>query len=362
MDKRRAEISAKALSILWLFVALLFGISSSAWAFRWIDDFNIISRQGITEDEDWDWTGTLDSTHTADATDRAGRISPGTTSYTTETPTDGDWGTTDNFIGLYIWGSGGLETLSIVITEEDPDNPTPPPPANPTNEVWTLDTDPATFGNQPQTVNWTGWKYKMYKLPDDFTPSGGNGTWDPVYMASNPPSNFEIRGAIQIDLILTGPNAVYIDEITLCNSGTKTGWVTLIFPTDDISDTGIDITLDRLPPTISAVLGTSADVTNGNTNIYVIQENPFESSNSYPTEDLIVLPNDVRDDGDNGLFATPNDTTAAGTGAYLPGGVFTVFIRPVDSDGNYGMAEVITFSVSSPGTAVGTEYHREVTE
>ncbi len=157
---------------------------------------------------------------------------------------------------------------------------------------------------------------------------------------------------------------IYLDEVTVAEVVGDTGWVKridsdlpadtrwkVIYPTPDAKDSGMDTTLSYLVPTISVTLDTGGYANLANSDMFVIEE-------GYPTDNLADDP--VRDDGSASLFVTPNDASDAGpSGKYAADSTIVVFIRPADAEGDFGMAEVITFNVDSSGvgTKVKTMYH-----
>ena len=342
-------------------IIFLFTMVKSIYAVLDINDFdgNDLGWTAVNIDEN-------DTTHTAEATAQSGEmtISGGSTvtgEYNDGVPADddeADWGSTydGQYLSLYIWGNGNSsETLQIQILEEDYDQTDNTLPVQ--EETWS--TDAAALG-------WTGWRYLMFKLPEgavanDFTASGTNtdSTWNPSYAAAAvvAPLTPELRGVKSIKFIYTIPasgNAnIYIDEVVISAVTTDDGWVREIFPSNDNEADSIDITLSALPPTISAVLGISADLTHANNKIIVIEEDPADSIPSVPTINLCSSNGD--DDGIGGWLVTPDNA------AYVAGSVYTVFIHPVNSSGEPGKCEVITFTTSSPSSTIENKYKRSLT-
>lgn len=319
---------------------------TTAWSTPvFIDDFEGNAMVG------WSWTtGTTTQNYTAEASPHGLVLAGVGDTYSIAAGANWD-GYRGHYIGFYLYSTDGLagDTLDIIITEGD----------------WG-----GTIGEELQpwdltnniVIDWTGWRYIMRRLPDGTTVNdfqatatsqeGGIANFDPVHGVT-PQTH---RGVISIQFQNnSAANNLYIDEINISQS-TPIANVISTFPQDGAI-------LDRLPPTISAVFDINTET--ANSNIFVTQKDlNLGDTNYYSIDNLVDAPNDDRDDGANGLFATPNDTIsdAAGWGAYTDGGPFVVFIMPANSAGDFGQAKVITFRVSPPGTAVGTVYHREVTE
>lgn len=323
---------------------------TTAWSTPvFIDDFEGNAMVG------WSWTtGTTTQNYTAEASPHGLVLAPAGVGDTYSIAAGANWdGYRGHYIGFYLYSTDGLagDTLDIIITEGDWDGT-----IGEELQPWDLTND--------IVIDWTGWRYIMRRLPDGTTVNdfqatatsqeGGIANFDPVPGVA-PQTH---RGVISIQFQNnSAAHNLYIDEINISRSN-PIATVVSTFPRDGT-------TLDRLLPTISAVFDANTDVAHLNTNIFITQQDlDLGDTDYYSIDGLVDYPNDVRDDGVSGLFATPNDTVsdAAGWGAYTGGGPFVVFIMPANSDGDFGQAEVITFSVSPPGTAVGVEYHREVTE
>lgn len=396
------------------FLLLVFAGSYSpiSAAPRYVDNFENGMPQ-LDGGSGWNWTNLAPDSmeHTADVTTRAGKILENTTGRLSTTYiTDGNWGDWQQevgghfYLGLYIWSCGEGGTFNIRITEEDYYYGAEAAHL-PVEEVWELVEDP---DGKNKTLDWTGWKYKMYQLPafeaeyksekawgygfapDPSIPDYPNSDhrWNPEYVAASgdpEEKNYrpELRGVKKIELVNGSDNAIYVDEITICEVVGENRWIGQIFPANDVDLDKIDVILDHLPPTISAVLRDRADVEKSK--IYVIEEDPTDQT---PEEGFSAdsLVDDLNNPGDPAnmvcfdkksktIFVTPNDTPwdneepdGISKGEYFvdPGTskVFTVFVRPADTEGNFGQAEVVTFRVFSSTNnlhekKVSTGYIRE---
>jgi len=334
---------------------LLFSMVEFSYALLWINDFNSSPND---LGANWSLTNvTTPATHTAEATDQAGYIATATGQYSTAVVAEGNWGSTydGQYFSLYVWGNGNSsETLTIEIVEEDYDQTDNTLPVQ--EETWSVAVHFPTGGDN---LSWTGWKYFMFKLPEgavvnDFTPSGTNtdSTWNPSYAAAAvvPPLTPELRGAKSINFV-TNAN-IYIDQVVISDVGSADAWVREIFPSNDNEADSIDITLPALPPTISTVFGTSANLTHANNKIVVIEEDPTDSIPSVPTTNLCSDNGD--DDGIGGFLVTPDNA------AYVAGSVYTVFIHPVNASGEPGKCEVVTFTTAAPASTIENKYKRSL--
>jgi len=354
------KMSRKAFLILTLIgFFLMWGLPLKLWAttYRVSDGGDSPHLDTTAIDGNWTLTGAVVvQNETAEGTANAIRIdaiSP--FNYTCTDVKGSDWSGYDlaNLgMAMYIYSndSSGSDTLSIAITEEDDnDGAAPGVP-----QTWTLTT--------PISLNWTGWRYQWVKIPNgiqgyEFTasapePDGSQANFNPKPVAATPPnSGWAAKGVTTIQMTLTNNsgknNNIYVDRIVL-SPGLAT--VSQIFPTDDVQPDGKttpDIILDRAPYTISAVLS-GADVTQALNRISIIHSNDSTT--------LLNTNAATDNDGVNGLFATPDSPPLGGSQPY------TVFIMPVDANGDTGEAEVITFKVSPPSKKVGTVYNRNVTQ
>jgi len=269
----------------------------------------------------------------------------GTATYTYADPHGDDWLTPGyDDLDFFVYGDDdkNTETLQVVITEYDNLG------INEVPERWTW---PKTGSSYP--IDWKGWRYIRINIKNDANPSGGDGIWNPNIKLTGPPPT-RYKGLTKIEFTV-GNNAVgvgdniYIDEIYASGDGTGIK-VQMIDPTDDTQNIEIDKIVDRAPPTISAVLSSTADVTN--TEIDIVNEsNVLQRINAT-----------VADDGNTGVFATPDPTYGPAYGS--SGQTYTVFIWPniIDPNLNLGEAQVIRFKVVSPSKKVGTAYNRNVTQ
>lgn len=312
-------------------VFLFLCMIKSTYAILWINDF-----EGGVQDLDANWSLTnitSSSTQTAEATGNSGYISAATGRYSTGTTTDGNWGSgtyDGQYFSLYVYASN-TGTLQIRLVEED--------------NVGASAVD-STWSTTAENLNWTGWRYLMYKLPEgatenDFTRSGGDNDWNPDYSLGPP----EIRGVKEINFVITGGADIYIDQIAISNVSTDVGWVREIFPSNDNNDNSTDITLSALPPTISAVLGLSADSSSSRDNRIIMV------NSTAPTTNLCSGDGDT--DGLGGWLVTH-------TGSFIDGNNYTVFIHPVNSSDEPGKCEVITFTTSAPSSTIENKYKRSL--
>jgi len=254
----------------------------------------------------------------------------GTATYTYADPHGDDWLTPGyNDLDFFVYGNGGSTTLTVVLTEWDNLGP-----FNNVPEKWTSISSP---------INWKGWQYVTIPLPPTgWSSSGGDGIWNPDIKQVGPPP-LRHKGLTKIAFrVSNNTGGIYIDEIYV--SGHGTGIVQFTDPNS------LDATVDRAPPTISAVLSGGADVQK--TEIDIVNE-----SNVLQRINL-----DVANDGNRGVFATPDLTYALSYGS--SGQTYTVFIWPniLDPTLNLGEAQVIRFQVVYPSKKVGTKYNRNVTQ
>ncbi len=214
-------------------------------------------------------------------------------------------------------------------------------------------------------MTWTGWRYVMKQLPaiggglnafSDTLESHGSADklWNPDVVDNTVTAGQEHAGFYSFVLEFTNNNVgaaatIYIDEVTIGQVAGTTGWVKMIYPTADVEDYAVDKTLGRLPPTVSAVFDIIAD--GGNSDLTVCDMVVIDES--APTDNL--MGGAAEDDGDLGLFATPNDT--ADPGSYASDRTIVIFVRPADAQGDFGMAEVVTFTVEALGDDAKTYYH-----
>ena len=360
--------------------------AGSVGAMVWMDD-----AEGGANDLDssgFSWTSATRvagsaTTPTADATVNALAVTAGASSATTADYTDSttayaatsltgfdglDWGNDTNsmapandlnvsawYIGFYLYTSDAAVTtnlLQIKVIEEDYDTGG----SQRVDDVFKLTT---AIG-----IDWTGWRYVMKQLPtiggalNEFDATEGHANadnlWNPDVVDSSITLGEEHAGFYSLVFEFTNNNAgagatIYIDEVTIGQVAGPSGWVKMIYPTADVEDVAVDKTLGRLPPTISAVFDIIAD--GGNSDLTVCDMVVIDES--APTDNL--MGGSAEDDGDVGLFATPNDTTDPGS--YVSNRFITIFVRPADADGDFGMAEVVRFKVEASGDDAKTYYH-----
>lgn len=252
-----------------------------------------------------------------------------------------DWeadGYVGQYLGFYLYNAGGDNTLTITITEHDN-----------VGGVEVAETWEATV-----STSWTGWRY--IRIPVNaigFTKTGatGNDIFDPS-ISLGPPI---IRGVTEFRF--SGNADLYIDEIIF--SPSTDIWVQRIYPTMDESATSIDRALDfeNLPPTFSAILQGilhTPDVTRSW--IIIVNNNDADNDLGTPTDNMDTNTQYWSSGNNYFLYASPD------AGTLSNGNTYTMFIRPIDTDGNVGQCEVVTFTLSGTFTPPSsTKYHRELT-
>ncbi|MCK4326679.1 hypothetical protein KAW55_07995, partial [bacterium] len=265
---------------------LMCGLSLKLWATTYCvyDDGDNLDTTDIEGSWSWGAGANTVQNETAEGTGNAVEIDAGTVSYTCSDEDGSDWSgcyvIAPLYMGMWIYSndSSGTDTLDIIITEEDDDGLNGGGPG--VDQTWDLTT--------PISLDWTGWRYQYVTLPsgttaNDFTPSANPdeaiGDFNPGPV-DDPLNGWAAKGVESIQMALTnnsGNNSsIYVDRIAL-SPGDAT--VSQIFPTDDVQADGKttpDITLDRAPYTISAVLS-GAEIANALNRISIVHSNDSDN-------------------------------------------------------------------------------------